>query len=208
VRLQLAQCKSRRAKVGDNLRIHFFHTRVRCPENATTAVCVLPGTELVVGQPRRRTQRHVPSGRLQRDALQCGLCLGRTRLRLASRVDRPDRAGHRSPHHRFLRPGFRRPDRGRIPIRHSGRARHRTPADNRSAGEIAAALQNVDLGHLAAHLDEDAPWDRILSGGEKQRLAFARVFLMRPDIVVLDEATAAFDLPSQDQLMKRLMREV
>jgi putative ATP-binding cassette transporter len=81
-------------------------------------------------------------------------------------------------------------------------------ADNHSAGEIAAVLQKVDLGHLAARLDEDAPWDRILSGGEKQRLAFARVFLMRPDIVVLDEATAALDLPSEDRLMKRLMREL
>jgi putative ATP-binding cassette transporter len=81
-------------------------------------------------------------------------------------------------------------------------------AENRSAGDIAAALRKVDLGHLAARLDEDAPWDRILSGGEKQRLAFARVFLTRPDIVVLDEATAALDLPSQDRLMKRLMREL
>ena len=81
-------------------------------------------------------------------------------------------------------------------------------ADNRSAGEIAAALRKVDLGHLAARLEENAPWDRILSGGEKQRLAFARVFLMRPDIVVLDEATAALDPSSQDRLMKRLMREL
>jgi putative ATP-binding cassette transporter len=81
-------------------------------------------------------------------------------------------------------------------------------ADNCSVGEITAALQKVDLGHLSAHLEEDAPWDRILSGGEKQRLAFARVFLLRPDIVVLDEATAALDLASQDRLLKRLMREL
>ena len=46
-----------------------------------------------------------------------------------------------------------------------------------------------------------------MSGGEKQRLAFARLFLHRPDIIVLDEATAALDSRSQDRLMGLLSRE-
>jgi putative ATP-binding cassette transporter len=57
------------------------------------------------------------------------------------------------------------------------------------------------------HLDEDGPWDKILSGGEKQRLAFARIFLHRPDIIVLDEATAALDSHSANYLMHLLCRE-
>jgi putative ATP-binding cassette transporter len=80
--------------------------------------------------------------------------------------------------------------------------------DARNAREVAAALRKVELGHLAERLDEEASWDQILSGGEKQRLAFARVFLHRPDIVVLDEATAALDPASQDRLMMLLAREL
>ena len=61
------------------------------------------------------------------------------------------------------------------------------------------------LGHLKEKLDEDAPWDQTLSGGEKQRLAFARILLHKPDIVVLDEATAALDPKSQVKLMELLV---
>ena len=73
---------------------------------------------------------------------------------------------------------------------------------------MADALKRVGLGHLADRLDEDAPWDQTLSGGEKQRLAFARIILHEPDIVVLDEATSALDPDSQDKLMKLLTEEL
>jgi putative ATP-binding cassette transporter len=46
-----------------------------------------------------------------------------------------------------------------------------------------------------------------LSAGEKQRLAFARIVLQDPDIIVLDEATAALDPQSQNELMELLVRE-
>ena len=60
--------------------------------------------------------------------------------------------------------------------------------------EIADTLEMVGLGHLVEKLDdEEAQWDRTLSGGEQQRLAFARLFLHKPDIVVMDEATSALD---------------
>jgi vitamin B12/bleomycin/antimicrobial peptide transport system ATP-binding/permease protein len=81
-------------------------------------------------------------------------------------------------------------------------------AESRSAEQVANALERVELGHLIGRLDEGRPWDQILSGGEKQRLAFARVLLHRPDIIVLDEATAAIDLPGQNRVMELLSQEL
>ena len=73
---------------------------------------------------------------------------------------------------------------------------------------IGKVLDRVGLGHLTGRIEDDEPWDQTLSGGEKQRLTIARVLLYRPDIIVLDEATAALDPKSQDDLMKMLSEEM
>lgn len=81
-------------------------------------------------------------------------------------------------------------------------------AEDWSIEQIGEALDRVGLGHLKGRIEEEAPWDQTLSGGEKQRLAFARLFLHRPDIIVLDEATSALDDRSQDKLMELLNEEL
>ncbi len=71
--------------------------------------------------------------------------------------------------------------------------------------EVKKTLEMVGLEHLTDKLDdEEGKWDRTLSGGEQQRLAFARLFLHKPDIVVMDEATSALDPDSQSMLMNLL----
>jgi vitamin B12/bleomycin/antimicrobial peptide transport system ATP-binding/permease protein len=101
------------------------------------------------------------------------------------------------------------PQRPYVPIGTLRRAvNYPEPPRSRSDEEIAKVLKTVELGDLAGRLDEEGPWDRILSGGEKQRLAFARLLLQRPDIIVLDEVTAAVDSPSQHRLMELLSHEL
>lgn len=69
-------------------------------------------------------------------------------------------------------------------------------------------MEKVGLDYLNDKIEEDAPWDQTLSGGEKQRLAFARLLLHNPDIIVLDEATSALDEKSQDNMMEMVIREL
>jgi vitamin B12/bleomycin/antimicrobial peptide transport system ATP-binding/permease protein len=104
---------------------------------------------------------------------------------------------------------FLMPQRAYVPVGTLRRAAtYPEPADSKDSREIADALKRVGLGHLADRLEDEAPWDQTLSGGEKQRLAFARILLHRPDIVVLDEATSALDPDSQDKLMELLTTEL
>jgi putative ATP-binding cassette transporter len=73
------------------------------------------------------------------------------------------------------------------------------PAEAAARGdeEVAEALRAVGLGHLAQDLARAENWAQVLSGGEQQRLAFARALLNRPDWLFLDEATAS--LPDDTQ---------
>jgi len=75
-----------------------------------------------------------------------------------------------------------------------------------SDNEVRRALNQVGLEPLAADLERSENWAQVLSGGEQQRLAFARALLTRPDWLFLDEATAALPEAEQDRLY-RLMRE-
>ena len=76
--------------------------------------------------------------------------------------------------------------------------------------QLQAALAAAQLPLLAARLDEVAAWNGVLSGGEQQRLAIARVLLKRPSWVFADEATSALDQDTEaavyDQL-QQLVRE-
>jgi putative ATP-binding cassette transporter len=69
-------------------------------------------------------------------------------------------------------------------------------------------LHKVGLDHLRERLDETERWDLILSGGEQQRVAFARTLVHRPDWIFMDEATSALDEAGQEMVMKLLIEEL
>ena len=77
---------------------------------------------------------------------------------------------------------------------------HNSGADDDA---LLAALERVGLGQLAAQyggLSAVRDWARILSLGEQQRIAFARLLISRPRFAFLDEATSAVDLLTEQQL--------
>lgn len=70
------------------------------------------------------------------------------------------------------------------------------------------ALRQVNLAHLAERLEESRDWTRILSIGEQQRLAFARVLFNQPHVVFLDESTSAMDEGLEHALYSLLRNEM
>lgn len=73
--------------------------------------------------------------------------------------------------------------------------------------ELLQLLERVNLPDIAARLgglDADLDWAKVLSVGEQQRVAFARVLLAAPLYAILDEATSALDIANEDCLYKQL----
>ncbi|CAD5912200.1 ABC transporter ATP-binding protein/permease [Planktothrix agardhii] len=76
-----------------------------------------------------------------------------------------------------------------------------------SDSELKEILHQVNLQNVLTRIenfDEELPWESILSLGEQQRLAFARLLVNHPNFVILDEATSALDLKNEDNLYKQL----
>ncbi|MFJ2982007.1 MULTISPECIES: ABC transporter ATP-binding protein/permease [unclassified Pseudomonas] len=84
------------------------------------------------------------------------------------------------------------------------------PADSTPEDEarMQQALRQVNLAHLAERLAVSCDWSHILSVGEQQRLAFARVLFNRPQVVFLDESTSAMDEGLEHALYALLRNEM
>ena len=82
------------------------------------------------------------------------------------------------------------------------------PAAEVSDAQVCAALADVGLGHFTARLDEEADWDVMLSGGEQQRVAFARVLLRRPAVLLFDEPVAVLDDAAGRELYRILIERL
>ena len=77
---------------------------------------------------------------------------------------------------------------------------------NVDLAKITRVLEQVQLAHLQDRLEQEQDWSRILSLGEQQRLAFARLLLHKPKVAFLDEASASLD-EGMEHAMYRLIRE-
>jgi vitamin B12/bleomycin/antimicrobial peptide transport system ATP-binding/permease protein len=76
------------------------------------------------------------------------------------------------------------------------------------AGRVREVLAAVGLPQLAARLEEEAHWNRMLSLGEQQRLGIARALLHAPQFLFLDEATASLDEPSEAALYRLIAEKL
>ncbi len=77
-----------------------------------------------------------------------------------------------------------------------------------SDAELQVALDKVSLPQCAKRLAEVADWAKVLSPGEQQRIAFARVLLTKPRVVFFDEATSALDEGLEYSMYDLVRREL
>ena len=73
-------------------------------------------------------------------------------------------------------------------------------------GDVQQALLKVALPHLIIRINEVKDWSTVLSVGEQQRMAFARILLNEPKVVFLDESTSAMD-EGMELMLYQLIRD-
>lgn len=73
-----------------------------------------------------------------------------------------------------------------------------------SEEELNHVLELVGLKQWCGQLDKVENWQTVFSGGEQQRIAFARILLTKPEVLYLDEATSSLDSHSIHTLMTLL----
>ncbi|ALR12595.1 multidrug ABC transporter ATP-binding protein [Mycobacteroides saopaulense] len=77
-----------------------------------------------------------------------------------------------------------------------------------SDDQLRQTLEKVSLAHLVDRLDEESDWIKVLSPGEQQRVAFARILLIKPKVVFMDESTSALDEGLEFALYRLVRTEV
>ncbi|MFJ3010462.1 ABC transporter ATP-binding protein/permease [Pseudomonas fluorescens] len=82
------------------------------------------------------------------------------------------------------------------------------PGDTYAPERYVEVLEICRLPHLVGRLDEANHWQRMLSPGEQQRLAFARAMLYAPQWLYMDEATSAMDEEDEATLYQALIDQL